>query len=122
MRLLPLVRNEVVVLFRSARNTDWAALVSDFEAAGGHAPAHPASTEHVDLMLRVAAEHAMRRFEGFNLIGPQSRWKLFFAMAFPKLEGAEAWIEAEMVPPYGSYGHHHYELARKVAPSTSTVG
>ena len=53
-------------------------------------------------MLSVARDHRMKRMEGFRLIAPQERWERFWVIEFPTLEGAEAWIEAEMAPPYGS--------------------
>ena len=54
----------------------------------------------------------MRRLEGFRLMGRQYHWERFWVIEFPTLDGAEAWIEAEIAPPYGLYGYYDYELAR----------
>jgi hypothetical protein len=35
---------------------------------------------------------------------------------FPTVEGAEAWIAAEIEPPYGAHGRFEYNLARRWAP------
>lgn len=72
------------------------------------------SREHVDLMLSVAREHGLMGLEGFKLLAPAGDWLRFWAIEFPAFEGAEAWIEAEMEPPYGRYGYYEYYLARSV--------
>ena len=36
------------------------------------------------------------------------------SIEFPTFEGAEAWINAEMEPPYGKYGSLNYYLARRI--------
>ena len=60
--LLPLVRDSVVVLIRSGRAPSWHALVAGWEGEhGGINPfAHPASNEHVELMLRVAQRERLQ--------------------------------------------------------------
>ena len=52
--------------------------------------------------------------EGFKLVAPVGDWMRFWAIEFPTFEGAEAWIAAEMEPPYGRYGYYEYYLARRV--------
>ena len=100
--LLPLEKNGVVVLLRGGRLASWHALVSNWEADGGNPFAHPASVEHVELMLTVAAQHSLRSIEGFKLLAPQSQgWSHWWAIEFADVDGAAAWIEAEMKPPYG---------------------
>jgi len=94
----------VFVLFRGGRLPSWH-LISDAERAA-------AERHHVDLMLSVGDRHGMRRIEGFKLLGLQHDWARFWVIEFPDLAGAEAWIEAEMAPPYGLYGHYDYRLAR----------
>ncbi|MBC8356389.1 MAG: hypothetical protein H8E66_30795 [Planctomycetes bacterium] len=97
-------RDPVIVLFKGGRLPAWHQLSdqerSEFEQT------------HVDLMLSVAREHAMARLEGFRLIGPQGDWQRFWLIEFPTMEGAEAWIRAEMTPPYGLYGDYEYHLSR----------
>ena len=72
------------------------------------------SREHVDLILAVAREHGLMGLEGFKLVTPVGDWMRFWAIEFPTFEGAEAWISAEMEPPYGRYGYYEYYLARRV--------
>jgi hypothetical protein len=67
-------------------------------------------------MLGVAQEHRMRRLEGFRLMAPQGAYERFWVIDFPDLAGAEAWIGAEMAPPYGRYGYYEYYLARSGLP------
>lgn len=55
----------------------------------------------------------MQKMQGFRLVMPQHTWVLFWVMEFPALAGAEAWIKAEIEPPYGRYGFHQYHLARR---------
>ena len=83
----------VFVLFKGGRLPSWY-LLSDEERRA-------AEQNHIDLMLSVAKEHGMRRLEGFRLIGRQHDWERFWVIEFPTLDGAEAWIEAEIAPPYG---------------------
>ena len=59
------------------------------------------------------AEERMQQMQGFRLVAPRHTWKLFWVMEFPTLAGAEAWIDAEIAPPYGRYGFQHYWLARR---------
>ena len=67
---------------------------------------------HVDLMLSVAKEAQLKRLEGFRLITPQQHWERFWLIEFATLSNAEAWIKAEMAPPYGDYGYYEYDLDR----------
>ena len=90
-------REPVVILFKGGRLPSWHQL-SDQER-------REFEQTHVDLMLAVARDHAMSRLEGFRLIGPHGDWQRFWLIEFPTTEGAEAWIQAEMAPPYGLYGH-----------------
>ena len=100
----------VVVLFKGGRLPTWNRLSAgqrkDFEQ------------RHVDLMLSIAQEHNLMRMEGFRLMTPQQSWVRLWAMEFPDLKGAEAWIEAEMAPPYGAYGYYEYYLSRSWKPES----
>ena len=97
-------KDSIAVLFKGGRLPSWDHLTTTEQDA--------ASQEHVDLMLSVAREHRMLRLEGFKLLQPQGQWQRFWVIEFPTLEGAEAWIDAEMAPPYGLYGYYDYHLAR----------
>jgi len=94
----------VVVLLKGGRLPTW----HDLDAATREAY----EQEHIDLMLSVAREHGLRRIEGFRLITAQGPWARYWVIEFPTLAGAEAWIEAELRPPYGAFGFAEYELAR----------
>ncbi len=100
--------DRVVVLFKGGRLPSWHQL-SDQQR-------HAFEQTHVDLMLTVAQRHKMSRLEGFRLIGPQGDWQRFWLIEFPSVAGAEAWIQAEMAPPYGLYGHYEYHLSRPHEP------
>lgn len=99
--------DSVVVLFKGGRLPAWHALSQreqdDF------------SQEHVDLMLSVSRRYGLMHLEGFRLLGPQDNWQRFWVIEFPSLAGAEAWIQAEMAPPYGRYGYYEYHLARRAS-------
>jgi hypothetical protein len=99
--------DSVFVVFKGGRLPSWH-LLTDAERTA-------AEQDHIDLMLSVAAEHGMKRLEGFRLLGRQHDWERFWVIEFPTLAGAEAWIEAEMRPPYGLYGFYEYQLARPFA-------
>ncbi len=99
--------DSVFVLFRGGRLPSWW-LLSEAERMA-------AEQHHIDLMLSVAERYRMRRLEGFRLMGQQHDWVRFWVIEFPSLDGAEAWIEAEIAPPYGLYGFYEYELARSWA-------
>lgn len=101
-------QDSIVVLYKGGRLPSWEALSPEQRRAF--------QQRHVDLMLSVAREHRMMRVEGFRLMAPQQSWARFWVIEFPELEGAEAWIEAEMAPPYGSYGHYEYYVARPWKP------
>ncbi len=62
----------------------------------------------------------MCRLEGFRLIAPQGDWERFWIIQFPTHKGAEAWIEAEMAPPYGQYGFYDYQLSRQHLPAADS--
>ena len=98
--------NSVVVLYKGGRLPSWDGLTEDQKDAY--------SREHVDLMLSVAREHGLMLLEGFKLVTPVGDWMRFWAIEFPTFEGAEAWIAAEMEPPYGRYGYYEYYLARRL--------
>ena len=102
------VKDSVVVLYFGGRLQSWDRLTEAQRA--------DYSRQHVELMLAVAHEHEMMQLEGFKLLSPKQPWERFWAIEFPTLEGAEAWIEAEMAPPYGTYGYYEYHLARRWAP------
>jgi hypothetical protein len=97
-------KDSIAVLYKGGRLSSWHSLTSEQQQAY--------SQEHVDLMLSVAREHGLMRLEGFKLMAPQQAWERFWVIEFPTLAGAEAWIEAEMAPPYGSYGYYEYYLSR----------
>ena len=98
----------IVVLFKGGRLPSWHRLTAtqrtDYER------------QHVDLMLSIASEYRLKRLEGFRLIAPQERWERFWLIEFSTLEGAEAWIEMEMAPPYGLYGFYEYYFSRPFRP------
>jgi hypothetical protein len=98
----------IVVLFQGGRLPSWGRLSVEEQ--------NRFSQSHVDLMLTVAQQYQLRRLEGFRLLGPQDAWQRFWLIEFPALAGAEAWIEAEMAPPYGRYGYYNYHLSRKLDP------
>jgi uncharacterized protein (DUF1330 family) len=68
--------------------------------------------EHVDLMKNVALKHGLMRLEGFRLIAPQDTWHRAWVIEFPSMEGAEAWMQAEVQPVYGTYNTKIYYLAK----------
>ena len=105
-------RDSIFVLARMGRLQSWYLLPK--------AERDRIEREHVDLMLSVAHRHGMRRIEGFRLITRQGPWVRFWVIEFPALAGAEAWIEAEMAPPYGLHGHYEYHLSRAHAPDHFT--
>ena len=96
-------RDSVVVLYKGGRLPSWDALLPEQQSAF--------QREHVDLMLNVAGEHGLRGIEGFRLMTPQHTWERFWTIEFPSLAGAQAWIEAEMAPPYGRYGFYEYYMS-----------
>lgn len=100
-------RDSVFALFKGGRLPSWH-LLSEVERTA-------AEQHHINLMLSVAERHGMRRLEGFRLLGRQRDWERFWVIEFPTVEGAEAWIEAEMAPPYGLHGFYEYHLARSWA-------
>jgi hypothetical protein len=67
-------------------------------------------------MQRVAREHRMIRIEAFQLMDPISDWHRAWVIEFPTLEGAEAWMENEVLPPHGAYSSKAFLLARRWAP------
>ena len=99
--------DSVVVLFKGGRLPAWHALSQGEQDAF--------SQEHVDLMLSVSRRYGLMHLEGFRLLGPQDNWQRFWVIEFPSLAGAEAWIQAEMAPPYGRYGYYEYHLARRAS-------
>lgn len=100
--------NSVVVLFKGGRLPGWHGLTP--EQRRGY------ERRHVDLMLSVARQHRMVRLEGYRLIATQEHWTRFWVIEFPSLAGAEAWMDAEIEPPYGRYGYHEYYLGRPWVP------
>ena len=97
-------RDSIIVLCKGGRLPSWHDLTQ--------AERDAYRQEHVDLMLDVAREHGLMRLEGFRLVTAQGPWQHYWVMEFPTLDGAEAWIEAEMRPPSGAHGFYEYELAR----------
>ena len=97
--------DSVAVLFKGGRLPAWNRLSRQEQEAF--------SQEHVDLMLSVSRQYRLMHLEGFRLLGPQNNWQRFWMIEFPSLEGAEAWVQAKMAPPYGRYGYYEYQLARR---------
>ena len=97
-------KDSVIILYKGGRLPTWHGLTPEARDAY--------QQEHVDLMLSVAREHGLMRLEGFKLMAPQQSWERFWVIEFPTLTGAEAWIDAEMAPPYGRYGYYEYYTAR----------
>ena len=97
-------QNSIVALYKGGRLPTWHRVAMEERRAY--------EQTHVDLMLSVAREHRLMRLEGFRLMTPQKSWERFWIIEFPTQAGAEAWIEAEMAPPYGRYGYYEYDLAR----------
>ena len=106
--------DSVAVLFKGGRLPAWNRLSPQEQQAY--------SQEHVDLMLSVSRQFRLMHLEGFRLLGPQNNWQRFWVIEFPSLAGAEAWVQAEMAPPYGRYGHYEYHLARRVGRDDFTDG
>ena len=100
-----LSKNSVVVLYIGGRLPSWYALSAEQQES--------VSLEHVELMLSIAKKHRIMQLEGYKLMTPIGTWQRFWPIEFPDMEGAEAWIEAETLPPYGLYGHYEYYLARR---------
>ena len=65
-------------------------------------------------MRSIIDKHKIIKLEGYKLFSPINAWQFFWAIEFPTFEGAEAWINAEMEPPYGKYGSLNYYLARRI--------
>ncbi len=99
----------IVILYRGGRLPSWSQLDPSERTAF--------QNEHVDLMLGVAARHGLLSIEGYRLLTPMGDWQRWWTMGFPDLAGAEAWMQAEVAPPYGRYGYYEYELARGCMPS-----
>ncbi len=102
----------IVVLYKGGRLSSWHSVSPHEQEAY--------QQEHVDLMLGIAHKYRLQHLEGFRLMAPQSTWERFWIIEFPTLAGAEAWIEAEMAPPYGRYGYYEYYLARSYRPEFCT--
>ena len=98
--------NAITLLFKGGRLASWHQLSPVQRQAY--------EQEHVDLMLATAQKHQLQRMEGFRLMAPSGDYERFWVIDFPDLAGAEAWIEAEMAPPYGQYGYYeyHWELQK----------
>ena len=99
--------SDIIVLYQGGRLPSWHQLCQRDQLAY--------QQEHVDLMLGLARRHRLQGLEGFKLLAPQDAYERFWTIAFPDLAGAEAWISAEMAPPYGRYGYYQYHLARRTS-------
>ena len=100
--------DSVVVLFRGGRLPAWHQLEKDQRL--------DYERRHVDLMLSVSECHGLIGLHGYRLLGPRGSWERFWTIEFPDLAGAEAWMSAEVEPPYGRYGFYDYALARRWQP------
>ena len=102
--------DSVVILFRGGRLPEWHRLDEtqrrDYER------------QHVDLMLSVSERHGLIGLHGYRLLAPRNSWERFWTIEFPDLAGAEAWMSAEVEPPYGRYGFYDYSLARRWQPES----
>ena len=67
-------------------------------------------------MQQVARDHRMIRIEAFQAIARPSAWHRAWIIEFPTLEGAEAWMETEVLPPHGAYSSKQFLLARRWSP------
>ena len=106
-------KDTIIVLFKAGRLQSWNSLTPDQRLAY--------EQEHIDLMLSVGHKHQIMRLEAFALMGAQQPWARFWVIEFPTLDGAEEWVNAEMAPPYGSYGYYEYYLARRWGPDYFTT-
>ena len=102
--------DDVIVLYRGGRLASWNQLDATLQLEY--------QQEHVDTMLAVAHQNRLRNINGYRLIAPRGAWERFWSIAFPTLAGAEAWMTAEVAPPYGRYGHYEYDLARRCRPDS----
>ncbi len=100
--------DSVVILFRGGRLPEWHQLDEAQRCDYEH--------QHVDLMLSVAERHGLIGLHGYRLLTPGDHWERFWTIEFPHLAGAEAWMSAEVEPPYGHYGFYDYSLARRWQP------
>ena len=96
-------KDNVVVLYKGGRLPSWDGLTLERQ--------HDYQQEHVGRMLSVSRQHSLRRLEGFRLMTPQHNWERFWTIQFPTLNGAQAWIDAEIAPPYGRYGFYEYYMS-----------
>ena len=97
---------QVTILLKGGRLQSWHRLSAAQQEAY--------QQEHVNLMLATASNFGLRRLEGYRLIAPQGSWQRFWIIEFPSLAGAQAWIKAEMAPPYGNYGFFDYHLSHQI--------
>ena len=100
----------ITILYRGGRLPSWDLLSIEQQTAF--------QNEHVEVMLRVAADHGLQRIEGFRLLASLGDWERWWTMRSADLAGAEAWMQAEVAPPYGRYGYYDYQLARQVSSAT----
>ncbi|NKB68922.1 MAG: hypothetical protein GKR89_17790 [Candidatus Latescibacteria bacterium] len=103
---MPTTASDIIVLYQGGRLPSWHQL--------SPAQHEDYQQQHVDLMLDIAHRHRLLGLEGFKLLAPQDSYERFWSIAFPDLAGAQAWIEAEMAPPYGTYGYYQYHLALRL--------
>ncbi len=101
-------KDRVVVLVKAGRLQSWDHVSPEKQL--------DYTREHVDMVLEAGSRYGIMRLEAFRLMGYQQPWHRFWVIEFPTLEGAEEWIQAEMAPPYGSYGFWEYHLARPWGP------
>ena len=102
-------KDKVVILVKAGRLQSWDFV--DLKKQESYI------NEHIELIKEVGYKYGIQRLEAFKLINYQQPWHRFWIIEFPTLEGAEAWIEAEMAPPYGSHGYWEYYLARPWGPN-----
>ena len=100
----------IIVLYRGGRLPAWHHLQAAQQTAY--------QDEHVALMLEVGAAHGLQSIEGYRLLAPMDNWERWWTMRFADLAGAEAWMQAEIAPPYGRYGFYSYGLARPWSPQS----
>ena len=109
MNIIPTVnKDKVVILVKAGRLQSWDFI--DLKKQESYIK------EHVELIKETGYKYGIQRLESFKLINYQQPWHRLWVIEFPTFEGAEAWIESEMAPPYGSHGYWEYYLARPWGP------
>lgn len=67
-------------------------------------------------LQKVAQGHGLIHGEVFRLLGTNTEGEFLWILEFPRLAGAEAWIEAETTPLARVHQKRNFHLARRWAP------